>query len=80
MYRCFLSFDISFHILTILASCSCSNFISSTTGYGKCIKDYFGSPICYVNEPSACTDVVTADSTGPTGYSWQACELHGFVG
>ena len=31
-------------------------------------------PICYVNEPTTCTDVVNQDSVGPTGFSWQACE------
>jgi len=52
------------------ATCSCSDFVTPG-GYGKCQKTYLGKPICYVNEPTTCPDVV--ESLYPTGLSWQAC-------
>ena len=55
------------------SSCSCSNFISDS-GYGRCQKSYLNGPLCYVKLPTTCKDVVTKDSHGPTGYSWQACK------
>ena len=56
----------------VLGTCSCSDFVTPS-GYGKCQKTYQNKPICYVNEPTTCADVVEIDSQGPTGYSWQAC-------
>ena len=43
------------------------------SGYGNCQKNYLNGPICYVNEPTNCSDVINAGSDGPTGYSWDAC-------
>jgi hypothetical protein len=54
--------------------CTCSGFVHEENGYGMCKRNYKGRPICYVNEPSSCSDVQTHDSLGPTGYSWEACK------
>ena len=40
--------------------------------FGNCKKSYNGGPICYVNEPSNCTDLAHSKSTGRR-YSWDAC-------
>ena len=53
--------------------CSCSSYVDPDYGWGNCQKSYGKGPICYVNEPSTCTDIVDARSYGPTGYSWEAC-------
>ena len=52
--------------------CSCSTYVSVTTGFGNCEKDFKGKPICYVNEPSSCSDLKESSSTGKR-YSWDAC-------
>merc|ERR1712018_563901 len=51
--------------------CSCSDYVTSS-GYGNCKKKFKIGPICYVNEPSTCTDLVESQSTGKR-YSWDAC-------
>ena len=56
--------------------CSCSTYVSVTTGFGNCEKDFKGKPICYVNEPSSCSDLKENSSTGKR-YSWDACRTHG---
>ena len=43
-----------------------------TTGFGNCEKNFKGKPICYVNEPSSCSDLKESSSTGKR-YSWDAC-------
>ena len=53
--------------------CSCSDYVSNT-GFGNCQKIFKKSPICYVNEPSTCTDLVKSTLTGKQ-YSWEACTL-----
>jgi hypothetical protein len=51
--------------------CSCSNYVDSGN-YGRCKKGYKGrGPICYVNEPSGCTDVRYWKGRL---YSWKACK------
>ena len=62
-----------FNSLEKEVGCTCSNFVSKS-GYGRCQKSYLNGPLCYVKEPTTCEDVVTKDSHGPTGYSWQACQ------
>ena len=44
------------------------------SGYGNCQKSHLNGPICYVNEPTTCIDVVNDGSQGSTGYSWDACQ------
>ena len=56
------------------ANCSCSNFIDEK-GYGNCQKlvpQKRGHPLCYVNEPSSCTDLRPHKQTGRI-FSWKAC-------
>ena len=55
--------------------CSCNTYID-VSGFGNCEKvkvegDRSG-PICFVNKPSTCNDVLNA-----TGiyYSWEACNI-----
>ena len=41
---------------------------------------YIKGPICYVNEPSTCSDIRPSHYY-PTGYSWEACDLeHHWMG
>ena len=52
--------------------CSCSTYVS-TSGYGKCKKEYNGKPLCYVNTPSTCPDL--KNSSIPNQYfSYEACD------
>ena len=53
--------------------CSCSDSLSSS-GFGNCKKVYEIGPICYVNEPSNCSDLTKSMSTGKS-FSWEACKL-----
>ena len=62
------------NIFLLLGDCSCSDAVHS--GFGpKCEKDLNKhgrtGPICYVNQPSTCTDKVVAGAKGY--YSWDAC-------
>ena len=57
--------------------CSCNNYVSEL-GYGKCEKDFRGGPVCYVDQPSACTDVVDSKTEPGKQYSWEACSRLNF--
>ena len=55
--------------------CSCNTFVDEN-GFGNCEKvkvegDKRG-PICYVNKPSTCKDLVNANGMD---YSWEACNV-----
>ena len=55
--------------------CSCSNHTAGI--FGRCRSKYERSkyksgPMCYVNEPSNCTDLVFSKSQ-KRWYSWEAC-------
>lgn len=54
--------------------CSCSEFMNEN-GFGRCIRLSGGKPVCYVNEPSNCTDLGFSKSTGKY-YSWEACSYY----
>ena len=51
------------------ATCTCNNGVDGN-GYGKCEKTYQDKQVCYVNEPSSCSDVQEA-SFGK--WSFEAC-------
>lgn len=51
------------------ADCSCSSFVGGN-GFGKCEKADKKGLLCFVNEPSNCTDL--ADGVGKL-ISWEAC-------
>ena len=53
--------------------CTCSDFVKDN-GYGNCQKLLLGHPICYVNEPSNCTDLY-ADASAGRNFSWEACMI-----
>ena len=57
--------------------CSCNPYVSPD-GWGDCRRKWTSKnpfvPLCYVDMPTTCTDVVYWDSKGPTGYSWEACQ------
>ena len=57
--------------LKFILDCRCSDFID-TNGFGKCKKTWKKGPICFVKEPSKCTDQI---SVGKKHYSWEACNL-----
>ena len=40
--------------------------------FGNCQSKYKSGPICYVNEPSNCTDLAFSNSQ-KRRYSWEAC-------
>jgi len=56
--------------------CSCNDYLSQH-GYGRCQKDHGDGPICYVNQPSTCTDAVNSTSENGKQYSWEACNARG---
>lgn len=66
-----------FHFVFIVFSgdCSCSNFVDSTSGFGNCQKIEIASkgPICYVNEPTNCSDR-SLSSRMERNYSSEACK------
>ena len=62
---------------SILGDCSCNNYVSDL-GYGKCEKDFRGGPVCYVDQPSACTDVADSKTEPGMQYSWEACSRQNF--
>ena len=37
--------------------CSCNELVGKS-GYGRCEKEFVVGPVCYVNQPSTCTDLV----------------------
>lgn len=59
--------------LNILGGCNCKDFINPN-GYGNCNKEYKRGPLCYVNQPSSCTDLMKSGSNKGERVSWQACE------
>ena len=61
------------NLLIIIEECSCSNFVEDIYGYGNCSLSYEKGPICYVNEPSNCTDLAFS-SRVKKRYSWEACK------
>ena len=64
--------------ITLLNSgCTCSDFVNKN-GYGNCRKDYKDGPICYVNLPSQCKDLVDSSKDPSKQYSWEACKNVGF--
>ena len=68
-------YQYDFYLPSGVSDCSCTNYVTKT-GYGNCIKDFMGKgPICYVNEPSNCTDRKISTENGIMQYSWEACKL-----
>ena len=63
--------------ILLIAECTCSEYVSSS-GYGNCRKDHKGGPICYVNLPSECNDLVGSSKYPDRKYSWEACKNVGF--
>ena len=69
-----------------IPSCSCSNFVSPYTDHGDCKKAFskydslsgktFSGPVCFVNEPSTCTDLRMSKNLRGKQYSWEACNHH----
>ena len=53
-----------------IEDCTCSDYTAGP--FGKCTNNYKSRPICYVNEPSNCSDLVFS-KTQSRRYSWDAC-------
>ena len=53
-------------------SCQCKYFIGST-GLGNCVKEWEGSKICYVRQPSSCHDLKNSSEYAEEKYSAEAC-------
>ena len=68
-----LLFELSYRV----GGCTCSDFVNKN-GYGLCRKDYKDGPICYVNLPSQCKDLVNSSKDPSKKYSWEACKNLGF--
>ena len=59
--------------------CSCHDYINAN-GYGQCKKGSSyehvkGKKVCYVNQPSNCTDLTYSSTDPGKKFSAQACEL-----
>ena len=61
-----------FKTFLCLGGCSCTNYVSQN-GYGNCEKEFEDKGfLCYVNQPSTCTDVETTNEERQ--YSYEACK------
>lgn len=71
---------ISLNIITDSnVDCSCHEYINAN-GYGQCKKGSSyehvkGKKVCYVNQPSNCTDLTYSSTDPGKKFSAQACEL-----
>ena len=56
--------------------CECDDFINPS-GWGNCIKEEDGKPMCYVKNPSTstCSDLVTSASDVTRKWSFEACRV-----
>ena len=45
----------------------------SHNGFGNCRREYIHGPVCYVKEPTTCSDA-TFGTTRNKQYSWLACK------
>ena len=78
---------IKLHFLQHLSDCTCKDFVSPS-GHGNCLKvlqfpasELNGRLICYVNQPTSCTDAVDTiwDVMQGEKYSAQPCTIGKFV-
>ena len=68
LFRCFYVSD----------HCTCTSFVNKN-GYGNCMKEFNGKgPLCYVKEPSTCTDLEGSTIADGRNYSWNACSNQGY--
>lgn len=71
-----LNDQLSSYVCTCGGDCSCGDFVTADTGLGMCQKDFNSKgPICYVNEPSTCSDLVRGSNTGRL-WSREACSAN----
>ena len=69
---------IFFDVFYVSEHCTCTNFVNKN-GYGNCMKEFNGKgPICYVKEPSTCTDLKGSTIADGRNYSWNACSNQGY--
>ena len=64
-FQCSMSFTV----------CRCTNFVNEH-GYGQCLKedeDFGDTVMCYVVQPSSCTDVTTSTTNVDQLRSAEAC-------
>ena len=52
--------------------CSCSDHVSKISRLGKC-KKITRHAMCYVNEPTTCSDALPSVTDPDKKYSYQAC-------
>ena len=57
----------------ILGDCTCKR-LANENGYGNCNKMYKRKPICYVNQPTSCTDLIKSKTNKGERVSWEACK------
>ena len=60
-------------LFNILEDCTCKSLINKN-GYGNCEKNYHGKPICYVNQPTSCKDLLKSTTNPGERISWKACK------
>merc|ERR1712223_724880 len=59
--------------------CTCTSYVAEN-GYGNCERNYKNKgAICYVNEPSTCTDLMVSKRQNGKRYSWEACSNRFYV-
>ena len=68
-------FNLSYFIASnaVPEDCSCNDHVGKNW-YGRCRKVYKKGPVCYVNQPSTCKDLVHSTTEKGEQYSWDACE------
>ena len=67
------------HILRIDYQCSCKRLLDSSLGYGNCQKMVGGLPMCYVTQPSSCSDLVNSTTIPDEQWSTKACSTEGIL-
>ena len=64
---------ISNMFFNILGGCNCKDFVNEN-GYGNCNQKYKNKPICYVNQPTSCSDLIISSTNAGERGSWKACK------
>merc|ERR1739845_89477 len=52
--------------------CACKDLVVAS-GYGNCQKKWIGTPICYVELPSSCSDLQPSSYVPEDKWSYEAC-------
>ena len=75
-FYCFKIISLSFSIFPVSTSrgCTCKDLLNQS-GYGNCLDDEYN--MCYVEQPSSCSDLVDSGDLPGEKYSEEACLIKG---